>query len=248
MSSPSSAIPIVEFRAVRKSFGALEVLKGIDLEVSKGEVVCIIGRSGSGKSTALRCITGLEKIQAGTITACGHAIHAPKTDLRQVRQEVGIVFQSYNLFPHLTVEENITLALRRVKKLATNKANAIAARVLKQVGLSDKINSYPEQLSGGQQQRVAIARALAMDPKLMLFDEVTSALDPELKGEVLKVIEELARGGMTMVLVTHEMYFARQIAKKIIFMHQGRVHETGGPDILISPRTPELKQFVGTGL
>jgi polar amino acid transport system ATP-binding protein len=240
--------PVVAFRGVRKSFGSLEVLKGIDFDVAKGEVVCIIGRSGSGKSTALRCITGLEKIQAGTITACGHRVHDSKTDLRQVRQEVGIVFQSYNLFPHLTVAENITLALRRVKKMAPDKAHVVAARVLEQVGLSDKLRSYPEQLSGGQQQRVAIARALAMDPKLMLFDEVTSALDPELKGEVLKVIEELARGGMTMVLVTHEMHFARQVAKKVIFMHQGRVHETGGPDILSEPQTPELRQFVGTGL
>ncbi len=241
-------MPIVAFRNVRKSFGALDVLKGIDLDVAKGEVVCIIGRSGSGKSTALRCITGLEKIQGGTLDACGYAIHDPKTDLRRVRQDIGIVFQSFNLFPHLTVEQNITLALRRVKKMAVADAHTIAAGVLAQVGLSDKLQNYPEQLSGGQQQRVAIARALALAPRLMLFDEVTSALDPELKGEVLLVIEELARGGMTMVLVTHEMHFARRIAKKIIFMHQGRVHETGGPEILISPKTQELQQFVGTGL
>jgi polar amino acid transport system ATP-binding protein len=240
--------PIVAFRDVRKSFGTLEVLKGISLEVAKGEVVCVIGRSGSGKSTALRCITGLEKIQGGTINACGHAIHDAATDLRRVRQDIGIVFQSFNLFPHLTVEQNITLALRRVQKMSTADANKIAGVVLAQVGLSDKLQNYPEQLSGGQQQRVAIARALALAPKLMLFDEVTSALDPELKGEVLKVIEDLARGGMTMVLVTHEMHFARQVANTIIFMHQGRVHETGGPDILNSPRTPELQQFVGTGL
>jgi polar amino acid transport system ATP-binding protein len=240
--------PIVAFRDVRKSFGTLEVLKGISLEVAKGEVVCVIGRSGSGKSTALRCITGLEKIQGGTINACGHAIHDAATDLRRVRQDIGIVFQSFNLFPHLTVEQNITLALRRVQKMSTADANKIAGVVLAQVGLSDKLQNYPEQLSGGQQQRVAIARALALAPKLMLFDEVTSALDPELKGEVLKVIEDLARGGMTMVLVTHEMHFARQVANTIIFMHQGRVHETGGPDILNSPRTPELQRFVGTGL
>jgi polar amino acid transport system ATP-binding protein len=240
--------PIVAFRDVRKSFGTLEVLKGISLEVAKGEVVCIIGRSGSGKSTALRCITGLEKIQGGTINACGYAIHDTETDLRRVRQDIGIVFQSFNLFPHLTVEQNITLALRRVKKMTAAESSKIAGVVLAQVGLSDKLQNYPEQLSGGQQQRVAIARALALAPKLMLFDEVTSALDPELKGEVLKVIEDLARGGMTMVLVTHEMHFARQVAKKIIFMHQGRVHETGGPEILTTPRTPELQQFVGTGL
>jgi polar amino acid transport system ATP-binding protein len=243
-----TATPIVSFRNVDKSFGTLAVLKGIDLDVAAGEVVCIIGRSGSGKSTALRCITGLEKIQRGTIFACGHAIHDPKTDLRRVRQEIGIVFQSYNLFPHLTVEENITLALRRVKRMSPASSKAIATRVLAQVGLSDKIQSYPEQLSGGQQQRVAIARALAMDPKLMLFDEVTSALDPELKGEVLKVMEDLARAGMTMVLVTHEMGFARKVAKRIVFMHQGRIHETGGPDILTSPKTLELQNFVGTGL
>jgi polar amino acid transport system ATP-binding protein len=239
---------MVAFRNVRKNFGALEVLKGIDLDVAKGEVVCIIGRSGSGKSTALRCITGLEKIQTGTINACGYAVHDTNTDLRRVRQEIGIVFQSYNLFPHLTVEENITLALRRVKKQQSAHANIMAARALDKVGLSDKVKSYPEQLSGGQQQRVAIARALAMDPKLMLFDEVTSALDPELKWEVLKVMEDLARGGMTMVLVTHEMPFARKVAQKIIFMHEGRVHETGGPEILTSPQTAELQQFVGTGL
>jgi polar amino acid transport system ATP-binding protein len=248
MPEPSTEQPIVSFRDVRKSFGALEVLKGISLDVAKGEVVCIIGRSGSGKSTALRCITGLEKIQGGTINACGHAIHEPTTDLRRVRQDIGIVFQSFNLFPHMTVEQNITLALRRVKKMAAADANRIAAGVAAQVGLSDKLQNYPEQLSGGQQQRVAIARALALAPKLMLFDEVTSALDPELKGEVLKVIEDLARGGMTMVLVTHEMHFARQVANTIIFMHQGRVHETGGPVILNSPKTPELQQFVGTGL
>ena len=243
-----NAQPIVAFRNVRKNFGTLEVLKGITFDVAKGDVVCIIGRSGSGKSTALRCITGLEKIQSGTIDACGFALHDPKTDLRRLRQEVGIVFQSYNLFPHLTVEQNITLALRRVKGMSNPDANAIAARVLGQVGLHDKIASYPEQLSGGQQQRVAIARALAMNPQLMLFDEVTSALDPELKGEVLKVMEDLAKGGMTMVLVTHEMGFARQVAKKIIFMHQGLVRETGGPEILSAPSTPELQQFVGTGL
>jgi polar amino acid transport system ATP-binding protein len=248
LSATTPDAPIVAFRDVRKSFGTLEVLKGISLDVAKGEVVCIIGRSGSGKSTALRCITGLEKIQSGTINAAGYAIHDVATDLRRVRQDIGIVFQSFNLFPHLTVEQNITLALRRVKKMAAADAGKIAGVVLAQVGLSDKLQNYPEQLSGGQQQRVAIARALALAPKLMLFDEVTSALDPELKGEVLKVIEDLARGGMTMVLVTHEMHFARQVANTIIFMHQGRVHETGGPDILTAPKTPELQQFVGTGL
>ncbi len=244
----NATAPIVSFKEVRKSFGPLEVLKGVSFEVSKGEVVCIIGRSGSGKSTALRCITGLEKISGGTVQACGHLVSDPRTDLRSVRQDVGIVFQSYNLFPHLTVEQNITLALKRVKKMAPAAARVIAERVLGQVGLMEKIDAYPEQLSGGQQQRVAIARALAMEPKLMLFDEVTSALDPELKGEVLKVMEDLARAGMTMVLVTHEMGFARQVADKIIFMHQGRIHEVGSGEMLKAPKTPELQQFVGNGL
>lgn len=240
---------MVRFDGVHKSFGYLEVLKGVSFDVAKGEVVCIIGRSGSGKSTALRCINGLERINAGKLEVCGHEVGSdPKVDLRSVRKDVGIVFQSYNLFPHLTVEQNITLAPRRVKRISNSDALAIASRVLAQVGLSEKAQNYPEQLSGGQQQRVAIARALAMQPQVMLFDEVTSALDPELKGEVLKVMEELATGGMTMVLVTHEMTFARQVADKVIFMHQGRVHETGAGDMLVNPQTPELQQFVGTGL
>ena len=241
--------PVVRFEAVHKSFGLLEVLKGVSFEVGRGEVVCLIGQSGSGKSTALRCINGLERINAGRIRVAGHEVGTdPKIDLRAVRRDVGIVFQSYNLFPHLTVEQNITLAPRRVKRIATAEATALAARVLAQVGLSDKIQSYPEQLSGGQQQRVAIARALAMQPQVMLFDEVTSALDPELTGEVLKVIEDLARGGMTMVLVTHEMAFARRIATTVIYMHHGQVHEAGSPDILVNPRTTELQKFIGTGL
>ena len=245
----SSSNAIVSFRDVHKSFGALEVLKGVSFEVGKGEVVCIIGRSGSGKSTALRCINGLERINSGSIDVCGHRVGSdPKIDLRAVRKDVGIVFQSYNLFPHLTVEQNITLAPRRVKGTSSHDAQAIAKRVLEQVGLSEKAQNYPEQLSGGQQQRVAIARALAMQPNVMLFDEVTSALDPELKGEVLKVMEQLAADGMTMVLVTHEMVFARQVANKVIFMHKGRVHETGPGSMLVDPQTPELQQFVGTGL
>ncbi|RYB04348.1 amino acid ABC transporter ATP-binding protein [Lichenibacterium ramalinae] len=246
---PAAAAPAVRFNAVHKSFGTLEVLKGISFAVGRGEVVCLIGRSGSGKSTALRCINGLERITTGSIDVCGHVVSPDgRADLHAVRKRVGIVFQSYNLFPHLTVEQNITLAPRRVKKTAPAEARAIAADVLAKVGLSDKRDSYPEQLSGGQQQRVAIARALAMQPEVMLFDEVTSALDPELTGEVLKVMEDLARGGMTMVLVTHEMAFASRVADKIIFMHQGRVHEAGPRDMLSRPETPELRQFVGTGL
>ncbi|KFC70110.1 ABC-type polar amino acid transport system, ATPase component [Bosea sp. LC85] len=240
--------PIVSFRDVHKSFGAVPVLKGVSFEIPKGQVVALIGRSGSGKSTALRCIDRLETIDRGSITVCGHAVSDPNINLRKLRQDVGIVFQSYNLFPHLTVEQNITLAPRWVKKADRRKAHELARDVLAQVGLLEKIDAYPEQLSGGQQQRVAIARSLAMHPQVMLFDEVTSALDPELTGEVLKVIEELAKQGMTMLLVTHEMAFAARIADRIIFMHQGLIHESGSREILRSPSTPELKNFVGAGL
>ncbi len=241
--------PIVAFNDVHKRYGAIDVLKGITFSVRRGEVVCIIGRSGSGKSTALRCINGLERIQAGELTVCGKDISAAsRSELRRVRQDVGIVFQSYNLFPHLTVSENIMLAPRRVKGMDRATARTVAEEVLAKVGLADKFDAYPEQLSGGQQQRVAIARALAMQPQLMLFDEVTSALDPELKGEVLRVMEDLAAGGMTMILVTHEMAFARHVADTVIFMHQGRIHETGPGDVLLAPQTPELQQFVANGL
>ena len=247
--SGATAAPIVRFTEVRKSFGPIEVLKGITFEVPKGDVVCLIGRSGSGKSTALRCINGLERINGGSIEVCGHTVDATATiDLRSIRKRVGIVFQSYNLFPHLTAEQNIMLAPRRVKGLTISDARDLAASALRQVGLAEKARTYPEQLSGGQQQRVAIARALAMQPRLMLFDEVTSALDPELKGEVLKVMEDLAADGMTMVLVTHEMHFARKVADTVIFMHHGRVHETGSGDMIANPQTPELQNFVGTGL
>ncbi|CAM5222497.1 Polar amino acid transport system ATP-binding protein OS=Castellaniella defragrans OX=75697 GN=HNR28_001511 PE=3 SV=1 [Castellaniella defragrans] len=241
---------IVRLKNVHKWFGQNHVLQGIDLAVNRGEIVAIIGQSGSGKSTALRCMDRLEIINEGEITVCGHtfgASIAPK-DLKQLRQDVGIVFQSYNLFPHLTVEQNITLAPRSVRKMAKDKAREIARAVLTQVGLDDKMEAYPEQLSGGQQQRVAIARSLAMDPKLMLFDEVTSALDPQLTGEVLRVIEKLAAGGMTMVLVTHEMGFAQKVAHRIIFMHQGHIHEQGSADILRNPATPELREFLSNGL
>lgn len=241
---------IVRLTNVHKWFGDNHVLQGIDLSVAKGEIVAIIGQSGSGKSTALRCMDHLEQINEGEITVCGHTFGAqiPRKDLKQLRQDVGIVFQSYNLFPHLTVEQNITLAPRSVRKVSKAKAHEIATAVLTQVGLIDKIDFYPEQLSGGQQQRVAIARSLAMGPKLMLFDEVTSALDPQLTGEVLRVIEKLAAEGMTMVLVTHEMAFAMKLAHRIIFMHQGKIHEQGGAEILRNPTTPELRQFVSNGL
>jgi polar amino acid transport system ATP-binding protein len=243
-----TASPVVGLSNVHKSFGTLKVLNGVSFEVNRGEVLVLIGRSGSGKSTALRCIDRFETIDSGEITVCGHRVSDPKLDLRALRQDVGIVFQSYNLFPHLTIEENITLAPCSVKGISKSQAKEQARRVLAQVGLEDKLHQYPEQLSGGQQQRAAIARSLAMQPKVMLFDEVTSALDPELTGEVLKVIEALAADGMTMVMVTHEMGFARGIANRVVFMHRGKVHETGAAAILTSPATPELAQFVGTGL
>jgi polar amino acid transport system ATP-binding protein len=240
---------LVEIRAVDKSFGPLKVLDGVTLSVAEGEIVAIIGRSGSGKSTLLRCINGLEPIQGGAIRVDGDLVTAPKADLRSLRQKVGIVFQSYNLFPHLTVERNITLAPTVVRRLGLAEARAIARAVLREVGLEDKIDAYPDQLSGGQQQRVAIARSLAMQPKIMLFDEITSALDPELIGEVLRVLERLARGGMTMLLVTHEMGFARNVADRIVFMHAGRIWEEGPTrELLERPRTPELEQFLGSVL
>jgi len=237
---------VVKFDNVHLSFGASPVLRGVSFEVHKGQVLVLIGRSGSGKSTALRCVDRLERINDGDITVCGRSISDPNLDLRALRQDVGIVFQSYNLFPHLTVEQNITLAPRWVKKLSKAAAREQARQVLCQVGLEDKMDAYPEQLSGGQQQRVAIARSLAMKPKVMLFDEVTSALDPELTAEVLKVVEDLARGGMTMLLVTHEMAFAARIADRIVFMHQGRVWEEGPRTLLSDPQTPELRTFVGS--
>ncbi len=239
---------MVHLEGVHKSFGSLNVLKGVSFQVKKGEVVAIIGRSGSGKSTALRCINRLEAIDSGHIEVCGHRVDDPALDLRSLRRDVGIVFQSYNLFPHLTVEQNITLAPRAAKGKTKAQALEIAGTVLRQVGLVDKAQAYPEQLSGGQQQRVAIARSLAMEPQVMLFDEVTSALDPQLTGEVLKVIEDLAAGGMTMVLVTHEMAFARKLADTVIFMHEGRIWETGTGDMLLNPQTAELQQFVDNGL
>ncbi|MET4072622.1 polar amino acid transport system ATP-binding protein [Bradyrhizobium sp. S3.2.6] len=236
--------PIVELKDVKKSFGNLEVLKGITFEVKKGEVAAIIGQSGSGKSTALRCMDRLETIQGGSMLICGHQLHDADVDLRALRRDVGIVFQSYNLFPHLTVAENIMLAPRLVKGMKQRDAREIANTVIAKVGLREKIDYYPEQLSGGQQQRVAIARSLAMQPKLMLFDEVTSALDPQLTGEVLRVMEQLAGDGMTMILVTHEMSFARKVADRVIYMRDGKVHEMGSSDILRAPATPELAAFV----
>src|SRR6478735_864979 len=205
-------MPVVVAEDVRKSFGSLTVLDGVSLSVSEGELIAVIGRSGSGKSTFLRCLNGLETPDSGQIIVAGHALAPGEEALRALRQDVGMVFQSYNLFPHLTVGKNIELAPRLVKKIGKAEASDIARSVLAEVGLAEKYDAFPEQLSGGQQQRVAIARSLAMRPKVMLFDEVTSALDPELTGEVLKVMEGLSRSGMTMLLVTHEMAFARKAA------------------------------------
>jgi polar amino acid transport system ATP-binding protein len=238
-------MPVVQLNDIVKSYGTLKVLDGVNLSVEPGQVVAVIGRSGSGKSTMLRCINGLEPIQQGRIDVANHVLLPGKKDLRELRMEVGIVFQSYNLFPHLTVQENITLAPIIVKRVPRREAEEVAQKVLRQVGLADKIHKYAHQLSGGQQQRVAIARSLAMQPKVMLFDEVTSALDPELTGEVLAVMRELAEGGMTMILVTHEMAFARDVADITVFMHNGRIWESGSSKELFSnPRTSELQQFV----
>ena len=238
---------LVQIKGAHKSFGDLQVLKNINLNVEKGEDVMLIGRSGSGKSTLLRCINGLEPIQKGDIWVDGDHVNGKKTDLKLLRQKVGIVFQSFNLFPHLTVERNITLAPTVAKKMSHEEAKDITQHVLHQVGLEDKIKAYPDELSGGQQQRVAIARSLAMRPKLMLFDEITSALDPELIGEVLKVLESLAEQGMTMILVSHEMGFARKVADRVVFIHEGEIWETGSADQMFDePRTHELKVFINS--
>jgi polar amino acid transport system ATP-binding protein len=246
----SASDAVVRIGAVIKEFGPLRVLDGVSFDVERGQTVAIVGRSGSGKSTLLRCIAGLETTQGGKIEVCGHAVGLPGSAARaQLRRDVGIVFQSYNLFPHLTVERNVTLALTLVKKQSRDEARKRAAEVLGLVGLMDKIAAYPEQLSGGQQQRVAIARSLALEPQVMLFDEVTSALDPELKSEVLTVMEDLAKRGMTMITVTHEMGFARRVADMAVFMHHGKVWEIGPTaELFASPKTAEFTQFIGSEL
>jgi polar amino acid transport system ATP-binding protein len=240
---------LVELKDVVKRYGRHTVLNGVSLKVEKGEIIAIIGRSGSGKSTMLRCVNGLEPIQGGTVSFDGTIVNDPGTDLRKLRQHVGIVFQSFNLFPHLSVEKNITLAPKVVKHVPPAEARRLAETALGKVGLAEKIDAYPDQLSGGQQQRVAIARSLAMQPMVMLFDEITSALDPELVGEVLKVLEEMAREGMTMMLVTHEIGFARKVADRVVFMHEGRIWEEGpAAATLAQPRTPELETFLSAVL
>jgi polar amino acid transport system ATP-binding protein len=245
MSSDATA-PIVSVRGLRKRFGANEVLKGIDLAVQPGEVIAIIGKSGSGKSTLLRCINGLEKFDDGALSVDGQALlHGNAQAMRALRQRVGMIFQGFNLFPHLSVGRNVMLAPTLVKKRDSEAAAAQAAKLLARVALAEKFDSHPDQLSGGQQQRVAIARALAMEPAVLLCDEITSALDPELVGEVLRVVETLAEEGMTLLMVTHEMNFARKVCDRLVFMHAGRIHEVGPPEQLFgAPQTPELKQFL----
>ena len=237
---------IVKIDGLRKSFGSNEVLKGIDMQVQRGEVIAIIGKSGSGKSTLLRCINGLEVFQQGSLLVDGLPLrHGDAKAMRALRQHVGMIFQNFNLFPHLTVGRNVMLAPTLVKQADTGAAVAQARKLLGRVGLAEKFDAWPDQLSGGQQQRVAIARALAMEPSVMLCDEITSALDPELVGEVLRVVETLAEEGMTLLMVTHEMNFARKVADRVVFMHAGRIHEMGPPNALFAnPQTAELRQFL----
>jgi polar amino acid transport system ATP-binding protein len=240
-----STTPALEIAGLRKSFGDHLVLKGIDLAVGEHEVTCLIGASGSGKSTLLRCINLLEPVDAGRIVVGGEEITRRDVDVNRVRRRIGIVFQAYNLFPHMSVRENVTLAPRLALHQSRGEAEERARALLDRFGLSDKVDAYPDHLSGGQQQRVAIVRALAMQPQLMLLDEVTSALDPELVGEVLDVIGELAAGGMTMVIATHEMGFARDIATRICFLDDGVILEQGSPEQMFgSPREPRTQQFL----
>ncbi len=240
------AFALVDINGLHKSFGATEVLKGIDLQVARKEVVCIIGKSGSGKSTLLRCINGLETFERGSLAVDGQALqHTDANAMRELRQQVGMIFQSFNLFPHLSAGRNVMLAPSLVKGLPKEDARTRAQALLERVGLGPFFDRMPDQLSGGQQQRVAIARALAMDPTVLLCDEITSALDPELVGEVLQVVEMLANEGMTLILVTHEMAFARKVSDRVVFMHQGLIHEAGTPDDIFNrPQTPELRQFL----
>lgn len=239
----------ITVKGLRKSFGTNEVLKGIDAEVAEGEVVCVVGPSGSGKSTLLRCLNKLEEISAGHVIVDGFDVTDPKVDINEVRRHVGMVFQHFNLFPHMSVLENLIEAPRLVLKEKRSEATARALKLLESVGLSDKAKSYPRQLSGGQQQRVAIARALCMSPKVMLFDEPTSALDPELVGEVLKVMKDLAATGMTMVVVTHEMNFARDVADRVVFMADGHVVEQGpAHEIIGNPQHERTRAFLASVL
>jgi polar amino acid transport system ATP-binding protein len=239
-------MPLIAIDNVKKSYGSNQVLKGIRMDVEPGEVIAIIGKSGSGKSTLLRCINGLESIDEGSISVAGSHLGKSELELRNLRLKVGMIFQQFNLFPHLSVGRNIMISPMIVKGVTEKDARELAMKNLEKVGLSEKFDSFPDQLSGGQQQRVAIARALSMEPQALLCDEVTSALDPELVNEVLNVVRGLAHEGMTLIMVTHEMRFAREVCDRVVFMHQGKVHEIGAPeDIFSKPATAELKQFLG---
>lgn len=236
---------MIEIRNVRKTYGDMTVLKGIDLDVNKGELLCLIGASGSGKSTLLQCINGLEKIQGGKIVVDGISVHDPKTDINKLRRKLGIVFQQYNAFPHLTALENVALAPRVVARRTRRQARELARKHLEHVGLGDKVDHLPSRLSGGQQQRLAIARALAMEPSYMLFDEVTSALDPELVGEVLETMRLLKSEGMTMVVVTHDINFVRESADRVAFLHEGEVCELGtAEDVIENPQREQTQKFL----
>ena len=242
---PSGDAKAIDVRGLHKSFGDLEVLRGIDFSVARGEVVCVIGPSGSGKSTLLRCVNLLEEPSSGQVTVAGTEVTDPDVDIDRVRRRIGMVFQSFNLFPHLTALENLTIAQRRVLRRERSQAVQVARANLARVGLSDKEAAYPAQLSGGQQQRVAIARALSMDPELMLFDEPTSALDPELVGDVLAVMRSLAQEGMTMLVVTHEMSFAREVADRVVFMDGGVIVEEGTPERVVGdPQHERTRTFL----
>lgn len=237
---------MIRFENVGKSYGGHRVLDGIDLHVHAGEKIVLLGPSGSGKSTLLRCINALETLDHGTITILGHRLPGTRAMEQQLRRDVGMVFQNFNLFPHMSVLDNVCLAQVQSRKRSRAEAEATAADLLTKVGMIHKARAFPAQLSGGQQQRVAIARSLAMSPKVMLFDEVTSALDPELTTEVLKVMEQLAASGMTMIIVTHEMSFARRLADTVVFMNEGRIWEVGSPDEMMeNPSTPEFAAFLG---
>ncbi|MEJ7840332.1 MAG: amino acid ABC transporter ATP-binding protein [Rubrobacter sp.] len=236
---------IIEFDGVDKFFGDFHVLKNIDFSVDEGEVVVVIGPSGSGKSTLLRCINGLEEITSGELEVDGFPVHDKETDINKLRSEIGMVFQQFNLYPHMTVSQNIKLAPVRVKSVSRGEADERCERLLARVGIPEQADKYPESLSGGQQQRVAIARGLAMEPRIMLFDEPTSALDPEMINEVLEAMADLARGGMTMVVVTHEMNFARRVADRVVFMDEGRIVEAETPDNFFdNPKNERTKRFL----
>lgn len=237
---------VIQVSSLKKEFDKLQVLKGIDTKIKQGEVIVVIGPSGSGKSTFLRCLNLLEEPSGGTVIFDGNSITDKRNDINKLREKMGMVFQQFNLFPHMTVMDNITLAPQKIKKLSKEKAQEVAISLLKRIGLEDKANSYPNQLSGGQKQRIAIARALAMSPDVMLFDEPTSALDPEMVGEVLDVMKKLAAEGMTMVVVTHEMGFAREVGSRVLFMDEGKIVEEGSPEeVFGNPKHSRTKDFLG---